>query len=168
MKLIILSTFFLLTLVHASESFLLPDQTPDVLHKLSTLIRSAKKTIVLVTPELRSNILKKSLVKAVKRSMGITIITSAETIADAAYLAQFNKTGILTLRGLQTDTHEGQLRLSLIMIDNRRACIATLPFNEQAMRHDVAMASCTDDPEQLSRYHAYIATLLSRSAPYLQ
>lgn len=154
--------------MNADESFILPDNTSDALYFLKRNIDSANKELTIITPHLKSQKLRNSLEKSSAKGVHVTIITHSEPIGDAAYLAQFKDIDVNIIQGQQSDHQKGRLALSLLLIDNKYACISTSAFDERLMRHDIALIECTSDSQRLRHYTDIIETQLRRSKSYLQ
>lgn len=167
MKPILLTLLLMHTCLVASEIFLLPDNTTDALYFMAKSIASAEQNITIVTPDLHSNSIRKSLPKSFKKGAYSTIITQELPIDDAAYLAQFKPIKVMIIKGLQSDYRQGRLRLSMLLVDEKYACISTVAFNEEIMRQDIAMIECTSDPQRLKHYMHIVKTLIDRSDNYL-
>jgi sugar-specific transcriptional regulator TrmB len=168
MKLLLSVLLLTITALNASEIFLLPDNETDALYFLKKHIASAEKSITIVTPELNSKTIRKNLQKSFDKGIVSTIITRENPVDDAAYFAQFAQVKVLIAKGLQSDYRRGGLSLSMLIVDEKHACISTAAFNEETMRHDVAVLECTDDPQRLKHYLGILKTLLGRSGTYLQ
>lgn len=156
------------SLMSATETFILPDNTSDALYYLKRNIDSVNKELTIITPHLKSRTLRNSLEKSSAKGMHVTIITQQEPMSDAAYLAQFKHIDINIIHAQQSDHQKGRLALSLLLIDKKYACISSSAFDEGAMRHDIALMECTGDTQRIRHYTDIVETQLRRSKPYLQ
>lgn len=168
MKPMLLTLLLMYTCLIASEIFLLPDNATDALYFLKKSIASAEQNITIITSDLKSNAIRKSLPKSFKKGVSTTIITKEHSMDDAAYLAQFKQIKVMVTKGVQSDYRQGRLKLSMLLVDEKYACISTVAFNEQKMRQDVAIIECSSDPQQLKHYIHILKTVISRSSAYLQ
>lgn len=168
MKPILLTLLLVRTCLAASEIFLLPDNTTDALYFIAKSIASAEHNITIITPDLKSKSIRKSLSKNFQKGVFSTIITKELPLDDAAYLAQFKPIKVMIIKGLQSDYRQGRLKLSILLVDEKYACISTVAFNEEIMGQDIAIIECTSDPQRLKHYRHIIKTLLGRSNDYLQ
>ena len=74
----------------------------------------------------------------------------------------------MTLDGLQGDHLSGKMSTSLILIDQKEACLCTVALDEQAMRQDIGFLECTREPQRVKTYLRHAKTLKARSRKYLK
>lgn len=166
---LLLLLFFLLSCtIFGSETFILPDNSADALYFLKKDIDSAEKAITVITPRLSSKTIRNALQKGSAKGIATSIITQEGKADDATYLAQFKDVQVLLIKGQQSDHRQGGLELSLLIIDARTYCISTTAFDEERMRHDIAVIECSSDVQRVRHAEAIADTLRERTTAYLR
>ena len=159
--------FFIVSALYGEPLFLAPDESDHALHHLKQGIASAENEVIVITPKLQNRTLAKSLQKAAQKSVPITLVTGGLPGDDAAGLVRFAGIDYRIVKGLRHEEKQGILTLSLLLVDDRLACLSTLPFARDALKQDIGVVECRTDPDTVARYRLLTQPILERSVSYL-
>ncbi len=160
--------FFIVGTLHGEHLFLIPDESGHALHHLKQGIGSAEDGLILITPTLQNRTLEKALQKAAQNGVSVTLVTGGHPDDNAAALVRFSGIDYRIAKGLRHEDDQGVLALSLLIVDNRLACLSTLPFDQDALKQDIGAVDCTDTPETIANYRMLAKPILERSVSYLK
>ena len=152
----------------AIELFLLPDHGSDALYFFNQTIKKSTSEVTLLSREIDSESLEKSIVDLAKREIGITIVVAPEHAPDISYPAQYRTVTLKTLAGLDNGNRTGRIEGSLIISDDREACLSSTSLTQQGFRQNVAIAECYIDDQHLKSFRRHADTLVARAKAYLE
>jgi hypothetical protein len=161
-----LLTLFLNSL--AIELFLLPDHGSDAHYFFNQAIKKSTSALTVLTNELDSETLEKTIVDLAKKEVEITLIVAPEHLLGISYLAQYRSITLKTLKGLENGGHSGTVQGTMIISDKREACLSTTPLTRQGFRQHIGLAECYLDNQHLKTFRRHAGTLITRSEPYLK
>jgi len=137
-------TFFLLiTTLQANEYYLLPEHKSDLIHTLKRKIERAHR-LTIITAELESQTLSRSIEKLLKKEHHFTLITPS--ISAAAYYAKYKNSKVYLPPAQRPLKH---FNINILIIDKSDICISSLPFKEQLLRQSQGTVSCTTTKEEV-------------------
>jgi hypothetical protein len=152
----------------AAPSFFMPDETDDALYQLETLIDSAQKHLLIITPELDKALWDRPLGRAAARGITVTLVTTGEESDGGTALVRFKGIDYRNVSGLQSPSRSGLLAMTLLIVDDTAVCTTALPLLRSHFEHDLGVLECYGDAESLLRYNSYAERILARSKAYLQ
>ena len=138
-----LSLFMAQTLLYANEHYLLPEQKSDLIHTLKRKIERAQ-TVSIITSQLESSTLDRSIQKLLKRDGNFTLITTSQS--SAAYYAKYKNTKVYIPEGKRPPA---PFHIVILLIDHSDVCIASLPFHDEQLRRAHGTVICTTSQEEV-------------------
>jgi sugar-specific transcriptional regulator TrmB len=165
MKLIVLFLFFEFSLF-SQTLYILPDDYDNVIHYLSKAIDHADKKIIILTHTFDNYTLKKSLIKASKRHVAITLISASDDQKKS--LALYQNIDTRELLAIQSGNTQGKIATTVILIDNILTCKLSSPLDSMQIKHDMGLFTCKEDKDNAHTIENAITPLLKRSKPYLE
>jgi sugar-specific transcriptional regulator TrmB len=155
---------FLFTFSLFSQSiYLLPDEYDDIIYHLSKEIDKAEKVVFILTNEFNNYELKKTLLKAAKRGIKITIISSPNK--GKKQLALYKNIQTYLLKPIQSSILDGRVAITLIIIDDKLTCTLATPLETTQMKHNIDIFTCKEYTDDIQ---SSITKLIKRSQPYLE
>lgn len=159
MKKLILLNFLLCFSILGSEIFLLPDHYLDFQNAICEKIKNSTKKITLITSNLNSYMIYKSIENSLKVGVEFTIITN-KVEDDIAKLSKFKN---VTIRVLKNQIDQDILKINLFVFDSQIRCYSTIEFDQYSLKNHLAIAVC----EQSIDNSLFIEELIKRSDIYL-
>ena len=152
-------TLLFSTLV-ADEYYLLPEQKSDLLYTLKRKIARAH-TLSIITTDLESATLSRSIEKHLKKELHFLLITPS--LPSAAYYAKYKNTQVYIAASQRPLKH---FNINIFIIDESDICISSLPLNEEILGHSQGTVSCTTAKEEIDFGRDVIKRYLQRFEPY--
>jgi len=152
-------------LLFSQTLYILPDDVESVIHYLEKAIDHAEKKVVIITHTFDNYKLKKVLIKASKRDVNITLIST--DVDQKKSLALYQNIDARSLLAIESPKYKGRIATSLILIDDRLTCTLSSSLENVQMHHDIGLFTCNNDSEYADRISKAIAPLIARSRPYL-
>ena len=149
-----------LTLLNANEHFLLPDQKSDLIYSLKSKIKRAEH-ITLFTSHLHSPQMDKAIEKAISRGATLRLITT--DMQSAAVYAKYRDTEVFVPSATE---RPGSFSIHLLLIDESDLCVASLPFDEEILRRENGIVTCSTDKEEIAFAQRLRALYTTRFEPY--
>jgi len=165
MKHIVLFLLFEFSLF-SQTLYILPDDAQSVIHYLDKAITHAEKKVVIITHTFDQYALKKALIKASKRDVAITLISTGDDQKKS--LALYKNIETRTLHAIESPVYNGRIATSLILIDDTLTCRLSSSLENVAMFHDIGLFTCNKDSAYTYRITKAITPLIVRSKPYLE
>jgi hypothetical protein len=165
MKPIVLFLFFEFSLF-SQILYILPDDCDNAIHYLSKAIDRAEKNVVILTHTLDNYTLKKSLIKASKRHVAITLISASDDQKKS--LALYQNIDTRELLAIESPDLQGRIVTTLVLIDNTLTCKLSSPLDTTSLRQDIGLFTCNEDKVLTRTVENAIAPLIARSTPYLE
>jgi len=162
MKKTIIIWSLLLSIVYGSNSFLLPDESSDALYALKQKIKSAKSTIILLTPYTIDKSLRKAIIKQLSHQVSFKLITSSEEFASTFAIYKNSDVNLLRSANLLS------LQINLLLIDGKTGCLSTVAFENTVTRAKTGIITCSSNSEDITFYQSVIKRLDQRSDPYFK
>jgi phosphatidylserine/phosphatidylglycerophosphate/cardiolipin synthase-like enzyme len=153
------------------ETFSLPDQGDRLIHSINTHLKNAQYEVYIFTPVIDEYTLIRSLKKAAKKNVKITLITNESIRQDnkkikiqnqGAYLSLFQNISVYTLPSFHHDQDSSsELKGSLVCIDNKELFVITHGLSTKKLKSDYAFGL-----HQKTRCNTIFEPLLERCKPY--
>ena len=153
------------------EAFLLPDQADKLLYSINAHLKEAKHEVFIFTPTVDDYSLIRSLKKAAKNDVKITLITNESIRQDpnkskiknqGAYLSLFQNISVYTLPSFHHDQdRSSELKGSLVCIDNKELFIITHTLSTKELKRDYAFGL-----HQKMECNTLFEPILERCKPY--
>ena len=153
------------------EAFTLPDQGDKLIHSLNLHLKKAKHEVYIFTPVINDYTIIRSLKKAAKGDVRITLITNESIRQDqnktginnqAAYLSLFKNISVFTLPSFHHDQDSSsELKGSLLCIDDEELFVIANGLSNKKLKSDYAFAL-----HQKVKCNYLFEPLLERCKPY--
>ncbi len=129
--------------LQANEHYLLPEQKSDLIQTLKRKVERAH-TLSIITTDLESQILSRSIERLLKKKHQFTLITSSSS--SAAYYAKYKNTKVYLPPSQRPLEH---FNVNIFIIDKSDICISSLAFKEHLLRQTQGVVSCTTAREEI-------------------
>jgi len=149
----------------------LPDQGDRLVHSITAQLKTAKHEVLIFTPVMDEYTLIRSLKKAAKNDVKITLITNESIRQEhnktdinnqGAYLSLFHNIAVCTLPSFHHDQDSSsELKGSLICIDNEELFMITHGLSTKKLKSDYAFGL-----HQKIQCNTLFEPLLERCKPY--
>ncbi len=127
----------------ANEHYLLPEHKSDLMHTFKQKISRAD-TVTIISAQLESPSLAKSIEKAVLNGSNLCLITS--DLKSAAYYAKYKNTRIkVPTSGRIAET----FFINILLIDQSDVCFSSLEFSEEVFKKSIGTVTCTTNREDI-------------------
>jgi len=153
-------TIFFFSRLNANEHYLLPEHNSDLMNTLKQKISRAQ-TITIISGELRSPSLARSIERAIEENRRFHLITT--DLDSAAYYAKY-KNGIVKVP--VSDRQIESFSLSLLLIDESDICFSSLAFNEAVLNKQIGEVICTTNSEEIAFGKRIKAAFMERFEDY--
>lgn len=141
----VINSLMLLTIaLNANEHYLLPEHKSDLVHTLKHKIDRAR-TITIISSELESPALSKSIERALLKGSDLHLITTS--LKSAAYYAKYKNTSV---KVPPSERIREKFALNILIIDSSDICFATLAFSEALLKRHIGNVICTTDAEDIA------------------
>lgn len=154
------ATTFLFNTLDANEHYLLPEHKSDLMHTLKQKISRAQ-TITIISGELQSPSLARSIEKAIANHRRLHLITA--DLNTAAYYAKYKNS---TVKVPASDRPVENFSLTLLLIDESDICFSSLAFNEALLDAHVGEVICTTNSEEIAFGKRIKAVFMERFEDY--
>lgn len=139
----IISIIFLSTTVAANEHYLLPEHKSDLMYTLKQKISRAD-TITIISSQLESPSLAKSIEKAIQNGSYLHLVTS--DLNSAAYYAKYKQTQI---KVPASNRIAETFSINILLIDQSDVCFSSVEFSEEILMKKIGMVTCTTNREDI-------------------
>jgi len=157
----LIALIFTITTANANIfPFLLPDEGSHFNHHLQSLLKNARKEIVIVTPSMNYPSLNKNLIRVLSHGGHLTLIVSKPSGDPLRLIAYEGATLYTYTPRAVADT--------LILIDSTHVCHLSGSLNEKNLGDSVSSVWCSDESSLILSTQKQITTFIKRSKPYLQ
>ena len=157
---LLLSLFFLGTAYGAQNVYLFPDQKNDFMHRFAENLRRSEGPVLVLTPSLNAPEFKKSLLKKVRSGTPIELVVSCPD-GDPVSIVQYAQVDLFVYSARPMNG-------SVVVFDDRHACILALPLDEARMGDEASIGRCTEDPSEIVALKNRFLLVKKRSVPYLK
>ena len=136
--------------------------------KYETMIRSAKKRVVIETPYfLPGFMLRKAMADAVKRGVDVTVIIPKNSdvhmvdMVRGRYIGMLHKNGVKFRLFLPTNLHA-----KIMMIDGKTFSLGSANFDYRSFRYQHEIIIVGDDEDIVGQLKQHISSCISSSEPF--
>lgn len=154
------ATTLLFNTLDANEHYLLPEHNSNLIYALKQKISRAE-TITIISGELQSPLLGRSIEKAIANDRRFHLITA--DLNTAAYYAKY-KNSIVKVP--VSDRPMKNFSLTLLLIDESDICFSSLAFSEALLRTQIGEVICTTNREEIAFGKQIKAAFMERFEDY--
>jgi len=144
----------------SNEHYLLPENRSDLLHALQQKILRAQK-ITILTSELQSSVLRRSIEKAIAKGVHFTLLTQSRE--SAGTFAKYKNSSVYLMA---QDESTSTLALMFFLVDESDLCYGSVALHAKSMREVISLITCTTKKEEINFAQKSIVAYKQRFKPY--